>query len=729
MTSPRPPMAVRVYRVLLRAYPPAFRRAFGDDMIQLFADKRRDARRRGTRARLALGLRTLRDMAVHASRERVASSRFARRRQLLTPRHTGTPIPTTQSRVRATFDAVGQDIRFAVRLLARAPGFTLIAVLTLALGIGANTAIFSVINGVLFRPLQFGEPEQLVVITEQHPTQRTESDAASMGVFLDWRAGNRTLADVTLWGSTRFVLDYEEEPSWLEGVIVYPNFFQVLQLQPLFGRPLTMDDATEGRRGNVAVISHRLWRDRWGADPDIVGTVIRLDAQPVEIVGVMKPKVAAPLPEVDLWLPVKFTAPNRWTRHARWLNAVGRISPGVTLAQARDDFRRISNELQVGEFSDIYEGWQAAVEPMRERIVGEARATLVVAFIAVGLVLLIACVNIANMLLARAAVREREIAVRSALGAGRARLTRQLLTESVILSLGAGVVGIVFAKVAHNLILAFEPGIIPRAEELALDGTALGFAVLASAVTGILFGLAPALHGARVDLQETLTESGSRSASAGRRHNRMRAMLVTSQLALTTMLLCGAGLLMRTMVELQKVDPGFDTERAVAARVFMNRASYNTSEKVRQYGLDLRAALQTMPGVEYVGGTTALPMDPLGVNYDLPYRLEGQEHLEDDELPQADFRVVTPGYFEAMGISIVRGRDLNDFDGPTAPRVALVNQTMANEVWPGRSPVGERIYTPAWDWEWFEVIGVVSDTRYYGLGTEPRDLRGALRHP
>ncbi len=615
-------------------------------------------------------------------------------------------------------DALRQDVRFALRLLLRSPGFAFIALLTLALGIGANTAIFSVINGVLFRPLQFGEPSQLVVITEQHPTQLTESDAASTGVFLDWRANNRTLTDVTLWGDSRFVLEINEEPEWVDGVIVYPNFFQVLQLQPLFGRPFTMDDATEGRRGNVVIISHELWRDRWGGDPDIVGTVFRVDAQPVEIVGVMKPNIAAPTPNVDLWVPVRFTAPSRWTRHARWLTAVGRINPGVTLAQTRDDFVRISNELQVGEFSDIYEGWQALVEPLRERIVGEARATLIVAFVAVGLVLLIACVNIANMLLARAAIREREIAVRAALGAGRARLTRQLLTESVILSLGAGAVGIVFAKLTHNLIMTFPPGIIPRAEELAIDGAALGFAVLASVVTGILFGLAPALHGARVDLQVTLTESGARSGS-GRRHNRMRAVLVTSQLALTTMLLCGAGLLMRTMVELQKVDPGFDAGRAVAARVFLNQASYDTVEKVRQYALDLRTALQALPGVQQVGATSALPMDPMGVNYDLPFRLEGQEHLEDGELPQTDFRIVTPGYFSAMGIPILRGRALNDFDGPNAPHVTLVNQTMAAQVWPGRNPVGERIYTPAWDWAWFEVIGVVSDTKYYGLGSEP----------
>jgi putative ABC transport system permease protein len=717
MTSPRLPVAVRVYRLLLRAYPVGFRRAFGDDMVQLFEDKRRDARRRGRTAVWALWVRTLRDIAVHSGRERMATP--LGRGALVTLRRTGTPIPTAQARSRALFDALRQDLRFGFRLLARAPGFTLIAVLTLALGIGANTAIFSVINGVLLRPLQLGEPDRLVVIWEENPAQPSESGFASVGVFLDWRETSRTLSDATLWADSRFVVESAGESEWVDGVMVYPNFFQVLQLPPLFGRPFTMEDAAEGRAGNVAIISHRLWRDRWGGDPGVIGMTIRLAGQPMEIVGVLKPNAFAPQPGADLWIPVRFASRDRWQRHSRWLNAVGRLAPGVTLARALDDFERISRDLRAGEFSDIYDGWHAEVEPLRERIVGDARATLIVAFAAVGLVLLIACVNIANMLLARAAMREREIAVRAALGAGRSRLTRQLLTESVILSLGAGAVGIAFAWMTHHLILTFQPGIIPRAEELGLDAAALGFAVLASVATGVLFGLAPALHGARVDLHETLAESGSRSGGSGRRHNRMRAVLVTAQLAITTMLLCGSGLLIRTMVELGRVDPGFDAKHTVAARVFL-QGNYDTDEEIRQYARDLTAALEAAPGVERAGGTSALPMDPMGVNYDLPYRLEGQEHLADDELPEADYRIVTPGYFAAMGIPVVRGRAFTEFDGPDAPQVALVNQTMADQVWPGRDPVGERFYTPARDWAWFEVIGVVSDTRYYGLGSEPR---------
>lgn len=618
------------------------------------------------------------------------------------------------------WDTLWQDLTYAIRTFARSPGFTAVAVITLALGIGANTAIFSVINGVLFQPLRFGQPNDLTVVWETSAAENVEKSETAAGTFLDWRERNQTMDDLTAWTWETFVLQSDDESVSLTGVLVYPNFLSVLRTDPLFGRAFTMDDAMPGRRGDVLLISHALWTDRWGGDPGVVGRTVRLDGRPLTIVGVMPPDVAAPDTEAQLWQPVGFYSPMRWERHNRRLTVYGRLKPGVTLAQAQGDLSRVAAQLREGQYADIYRGWDARVVPLRDEIVGDSRATLVVAFAAVGLVLLIACVNIANMLLARAAARQREIAVRSALGAGQGRITRQVLTESVILGLGGGLLGVGFAAFTHRLLLSFQPGIIPRAEELALDSAALGFAVGVSVLTGLLFGLAPVLQSTRVDLQEALKEGGSRSATAGRRQNRLRALLVTAQLALATVLLCGAGLLIRTMLELQGVDPGFKPQGAVAARMFLDGSRYDSTALVRHYFQEALQRLRALPGVEFVGASSALPTDPMGDNYDLPYRLEGQRELPSNELPQADFRVVTPGYFESLQVPLLSGRLMSDADRSDTPFVALVNQSMARQTWPGQSPLGKRFETPSTDWHWFEVVGVVGDTRYYGLDSEPR---------
>ncbi|MGH9322396.1 MAG: ABC transporter permease, partial [Vicinamibacteria bacterium] len=456
------------------------------------------------------------------------------------------------------------------------------------------------------------------------------------------------------------------------------------------------------------------------ADPSIVGKTLRIDSEAHTIIAVMRPDVAAPDSSADLWIPYSFQSPIRWERHHRRLIIYGRLRDGVSLEAAQEDFSRIAAELRTGEFKDIYEHWDAFLVPLREEIVGGSRPTLLVALAAVALVLLIACVNIANMLLARSAGRRREMALRTAIGAGRGRVIAQLLTESLLLAAAGGALGIVVALVTHRLLLRFEPGILPRVEELSLDHWALAFASVVTALSGVLFGLAPAVQTLRLHVQKFLQQGSGRGSTEGRGFTRLRAFLVTSQLALAAILLCGAGLLGRTLVELERVDPGFRTENRIALRVFLDTDRYESDEEVAEYYRRLTERLSQLSGVQAAGASSALPMDPLGISYDLPYRLEGQRELDDNELPQADFRVVTPGYFESMGVSLVAGRLFDGFDRADRPFVALVNETMAKQVWPDATPLGRRFETPSTGWKWFEVAGVVSDTRYHGLRSEPR---------
>jgi len=618
------------------------------------------------------------------------------------------------------FDTTRQDIGYAFRTLLRNPTFAVIAITTLALGIGANTAIFSVINGVVLQPLQFGDPGDLTVVWEVNAGGNVEASETAVGTFLDWREKNQSFEDMTTWTWDTFVLQTKDDSQVLDGVWVYPNFFSVLRYSPLFGRTFVMDDAPTGQRSDVVLISHALWRDRWGGDPGVVGETIRLDGRTATIIGVMRPDVAAPDPDVSIWVAAGLQSPARWERHSRRYTVFGRLKDGVGVSQAQADMSRISSELRAGEYSDIYDGWDAAVVPLQEVVVGNVRATLLIAFACVGLVLLIACVNIANMLLARAAARQREIALRSALGAGRGRITRQLLTESVILALLGGSVGVVFAVFTHWLLLGFEPGIIPRAEELSIDGWALVFAMAVALLTGFLFGLFPALQGTRVDLQDALKTGGGKGMTAGRRQTQMRGGLVTAQLALATVLLCGAGLLIRSMAELRRVDPGFDTTRTLAARAFLDGNRFTDEESIRNYFSQVQERIATVPGVRAVGASSALPMDPMGINYDLPYRLDGHAGLPDNQLPEADFRVVTPGYFDAMGIPLRSGRTFSNADRAETINVMLVNEAMVEMAWPGRSPLGVLVNTPSTDWNTFQVVGVVANTRYYGLDSDPR---------
>jgi putative ABC transport system permease protein len=585
-----------IYRAALWLFPRAFREEYGEDLAQLVRDRRAELAEKPWQARLRFWIRVLEDVAIEAVAERASRLRaFAfrrprRRKGVLNPsaarakRVADSPEPERRASAarasrakseasierrepwgwgptalkgdRVMIDSFRQDLAYALRSIARAKAFTALVVLTFALAIGANTAIFSVLRGVLLEPLPFGRPEALVALWESKPSEGVVKSETSAGLFLDWRAKNQTLEDLTAWTFDTVVLQGDEESVALNAVLVYPNFFSVLELDPLFGRRFEMDDAPPGpgavkgrnsaTRGKAAILSHALWRDRFGSDPAVVGRTLRIDGEPLLVVAVMRPDVAAPTSSADLWIPVSLQSPIRWERHVRRYGVYGRLRHGATEAQAQQDLSRIAAELRSGEYKDLYEGWDARVVPLREEIVGGSRPTLLTAFAAVAVVLLIACVNIANMLLARSADRRREIALRAAMGAGRGRIVVQLLTESLFLAFLGGALGVGVARAGHELLLRFQPGIVPRVQELSLDAWAVAFAALVTLACGLAFGLAPAFHALRIDLQGSLQQSGGLGPTSGHGLSRARAALVAAQLALATVLVSGAGLLTRT---------------------------------------------------------------------------------------------------------------------------------------------------------------------------------------
>ena len=535
------------YRFLLLLFPTEFRREYAADLLQLAHDRMSDARKRSWLAALQQGARLTYDAILQAVLEH---GTIVRQRRARSGAHHNTPRDHTPflpaNRWRIMLETMIQDIHFAWRGFRKTPGFTSVALLTLAVGIGSNTAIFSLIDGVLFRPLTYGEPEQLVVVWETSVRDGTDKSWTSTALFYDWREQSHTMTDLTGWAWDTFILgqEGESESQVVNGILVYPNFFRTLGVRPMLGRPFNEADAQPGEAPSVIIVSHRLWRDRWGADLSLVGRTITVRGIPLTVVGVMPPDVAVPNELVELWVPMAWTVRGvYWERYNRWLEVYGRLLPGVTLEQASADVARITTSLTTGELTQVYEGWSARVEPLQRHVVGAAGTRLWVAFAAVGLVLLIACVNIANMLLARAAVREREVSVRRALGASGRRIWRQLLTESVMLSLAGGVAGLGLAYATHSALIAAQPDILPRAHELNLNTTALGFALFVSIAVGLMFGLAPALYARGIDLQESLKESGTRGSTSGSGHSSMRGILVVTQLALTVMLFVRCGTL------------------------------------------------------------------------------------------------------------------------------------------------------------------------------------------
>ena len=612
-----------------------------------------------------------------------------------------------------------QDIRFALRSLRRSPGHTAAALLALALGIGANTAIFSVVYGVLLEPLPYPSPERLVMLIDANPSRGFDRFTSSPPNFVDWRAQSRSFAGMAaMTRANPSLTGGGAEPERLEGAQISAGFFETLEVPPALGRGIGAADDRPGAPP-VAVLSHELWRRRFGADPTLVGRTIELEGTPHTVVGIAPEGFQFPS-RVEVWTPLALEITPQM-RGGHFLGVVGRLKPGVPVARAQAELTVIASRLEK-QYPDSNTGWTVNAVPLRELIVEDVRPALLVLMATVAVVLLIACANVANLLLARMASREREVAVRTALGAGRGRLVRQFLTESVLLALAGAGLGLLVALWGTRALVAMNADNIPRAAEIGLEPPVLLFTLALAVVTGLVFGLVPALHAARPDLQGTLKEGG-RGASAGVRARSARGALVVVEVALTLVLLVAAGLLLRSLVGLSAVSPGFETAGILTLELNLPEARYPDDDgnpRIAAFYDEVLAEVRGLPSVVSAGAGYPLPLG--GSAYVLSFVVEGRPEPPPGQEETSHIRFVTPGYLESLAIPLVRGRRLNAGDRDGGLPVAVVNRTMAEKTWPGEEAVGKRFTfdDPGDDdVEWRTVVGVVGDVRHMTLDTEP----------
>ena len=617
-------------------------------------------------------------------------------------------------------DALLQDVRYGLRRLRAAPAFAATVVLTLALGIGANTAIFSVVNALLLRALPYAEPGRLVTIEHLYPGLDGMQAPVSAAGFADYRDGTRsfaTMAVQTGWGPN---LTGTGDPERLAGARVSGQFFPVLGVAPLHGRTLRPDEDQPGRN-LVVVLSHGLWLRVFGGEPSAVGKTMQLNGESYEVVGVMPPEFRDFFNRrAELWTPLALP-PDRYTDGAwtnEWLSLVARLKPGVSEAQAQTEMRAHAEGLKQRYPDSFPPDWSLVVTSLNAKSAGDARPALLVLLGAVGFVLLIACANVANLLLARGASRMREVAVRSALGASRRALVRQLLVESLILALVGGAAGLALGALGVRALVAWNPADLPWASDIRVDGVVLGFTAAVAVLTGILFGLVPAIQTSRSDLQSVIKE-GSRGMAAERGGQTLRRSLVVAEVALALVLLAGSGLLLKSFARLQSVDPGFRAENLLTFTVALPAAKYPSDTQRIAFFDRLLPRLAALPGVEAAGGTSTLPFS--GGWSTGSFTVEGYTPAEDQPGPWGDIRIVTPDYLPALGAPLLRGRNLSVDDGPGRPVVVVVDEEMARRYWPNADPIGKRItFGPDSAPEWIEVVGVVGHTAHEGLDAEKR---------
>jgi len=612
-----------------------------------------------------------------------------------------------------------QDLRYGSRALLKSPGFSLIAVLTLALGIGANTAIFSVVNAVLLRPLPYRDAERMVAIQELDP-QGNKVQVTSAN-FLDWRAQNTVFAHLAAIRTRQSNMANDAQAERIETAITSANFFEVFGAQPQAGRLFLPADEQAGH-APVVVLSHGLWQRRFGGAASAIGQQLILDGKSYTVIGVAPPGFQYP-DKTELWFPplrlapeISETADVTQMRGMGYLSAVARLKPVSSLEQAKAEMETITARLRK-QYPETNNNRFNLVVPLQTHLVGETSQSLWLLFGAVGCVLLIACANVANLLLARATTRRRELAVRAALGATRGRMLRQLLTESLSLALAGGLLGLLLAGWGVDAMTRLLPENFPRLGEIALDLPALGFALLASLATAIIFGFAPAWQSAQVDLQEALKESAR--GSAGARRNRLRGALVTAEVALSLSLLIGAGLLFRSFLRLQAVNAGFDAGGVLTMRLSPSGTNFREDPQYISFYQKVAEKIAAIPGVEAAGAINRLPLSK-GPTFN--FRVEGRPERPIDQWPGANYRNVTPDYFRAMKIPIAQGRAFTERDNESAPTVVVINQATAAREFDGQNPVGKRISFGGRDRSgqliWHEIVGVAADVRNKELKEE-----------
>ncbi len=611
------------------------------------------------------------------------------------------------------------DLRFAVRGLVRSRAFTAAALLTLAIGIGANAAIFSVLDALMLKPLPYPDPDRLVVIWEKNIPRQRMDNVVSPGNYIHWSEQARVFERMAGVGQASFfrmsIAGGNGDPEELPAQAVTADFFPILGVQPAHGRWFLPEDDKPNMR--VAILSHALWTRRFGTDPAVVGKAVTLNGNAFTVVGIMPPEFFFIEREAALWVTIGLRAEAR-TPRGRWMLVTARMKPGVTVQQAQAEMDTIGARL-TAQFPEFNTGWGVNVVPLHRQVVGRVRPAVLTLVAAVGAVLLIACANVANLLLARGASRRRELAVRAALGAGRGRLVRQLMAESAALAVVGALAGLLMAwwGIASFRIAAEAGFSLPRAHEIALNARVVLFTVGLSLVTALLFGLAPAFATAGPDLQNSLKD-GARADDA--RGGRMRSLLVVSEIAIALVLLAGAGLLIRSFARLVSVDPGFRAEQVLSAKISIPTVRYDNTGKVIRFFDDLVKRVEAMPGVRSAGGVSFLPL--AGPAAATAFVIEGREKPPPGSEPVCEVRVATGHYFAAMGIPHVAGRLFDERDSREKTRTVIINQTMARQYWPNESPLGRRINVYWNDQGWDEIVGVVGDIRHATLETESRPM-------